>query len=601
MHFFKYLKAGRIFLIYSFLLIDSIILIFLHRFYFDNLNNWLLFSLWLTVLISSLLFFFISLPKTIISTVKTVIKQDYKYLIFIFLVAVATRFLLLKSYPYVHLGDELRDAGLNALLIFEGRIKDVFDLGSYQGYGNFIPLISMLFIPLFKNSSLMYVIPAALTGILSIVFTYVIGRIWKGRRVALVGALILIGSTYHLHYSRTELLIIMDSLIAVLLILSAYSTYIFQEGYFLAGIVGGFSFHLYVGTRGVFFISSSFLFLTQIFKSVTLILKNQKKEFSDMLKKLVISFSIFLIGFFIGVGPSINKITWFKAGMGSLITTQESFQSKPWEERLTSLINNYEQAFLVYIFNPTKDPHDSFNKPLLAFPLNWFFLGGLFYLLMKKRDANNFLSQLLIVILFLFPVSNQVLIGSIGVTHRLLSVFPFISLVAAFGLISFVDKIISAKVQKNIIITIIIALFLGNQFYFYFFKRPTDIRFNLKFYKLQNIFEYIKINKNFNKFVVLLFDGEDNYAEIEINEPKDFYTGPKNVDVVFEVGQFSEELKKNSQIGVKNTEFISLYNLPAANGYTKQEIKFDCTNSSLFPNYLCPVDFIGKYSFYIYN
>lgn len=149
---------------YLTLLTLSLIIILFHKKDIDLSNSWLIFYLWLINFYLAILFIAIKIPKNVYNKLISIIAEDRKIIFLIFLITLFTRFFLLSVYPYVVLGDALRDAGLNGLKINQGSLKDFFDFGAYQGYGNFIPLISYFFIPLFKNSPLIYLIPSTMVG-----------------------------------------------------------------------------------------------------------------------------------------------------------------------------------------------------------------------------------------------------------------------------------------------------------------------------------------------------------------------------------------------------------------------------------------------------
>ena len=212
--FIKNRKNIFIFLSYIFFSSIAFILIFFHRSDISFKFNWIIFWFYLLNLILAVIFFLKFEEEKIIAVVIRIIKKDFLVYMVVLLFAFIARFVLLSSYPYISLGDELRDPGYNALAIPRGGV-DLFGFGSYQGYGNFIPLISYFFMFFLKISILIYRIPAAFIGILSVFLTYILTRIWTNRYIAFSAAFFLAASIKHIHYSRTELLMIMDSLLVV--------------------------------------------------------------------------------------------------------------------------------------------------------------------------------------------------------------------------------------------------------------------------------------------------------------------------------------------------------------------------------------------------
>ncbi len=594
-------------LIYVCLFIFSLIIIYLHKNDIILTKSWTIYYLWLINCFLALAYLFFKIPRSLYSRVSLIISQDVYILTLVLILAFFTRFFLLSTYPYVTLGDGLRDAGLNALKIKKGLLKDFFDFGAYQGYGNFIPLISFFFISVFKNSPLVYLVPSSLIGILSILATYLLSRIWGGKKVAVIASFFLVGSLFHLHYSRTELLVIMDSLLSPLIILFVYSAFFFFEGYFLAGLIFGFAFHFYAGIRGVLFISVFYLFLEKTKQLILFLIKKDFREFYLNLKRMILEFTVFCIGLIITLGPTLNKINFgkdnnliSKVGNAKLIFLEDEFIKKDLKEKINFLYKNYEKSFLVYVFNTAKDNafHFYFDSPLLNFPLNWFFLVGLFYLLIKKDNSKKKqLTNLLIFIIFLFPITNQVIINTTGDNHRLMSILPVLSIFAAYGLVVFFEKL-TVK-YSGIIIGIIVFFYLFSQLLFYFINRPSDLAFDevgLKEYVFQKIVEFIKRDTFYDTYFILNND-QFNYDSWHYLEKIKFFTYPKQVELVDKDSFLSKislyQVQKN-----KKAAFIFIKQIPEIEHYEKVVYETQCLKQIL-PNYDCPNNFIGSYYFYL--
>lgn len=589
---------------YLTLLTLSLIIILFHEKDIDLSNSWLIFYLWLINFCLAILFIAIKIPKNVYNKLISIIAEDRKIIFLIFLITLFARFFLLSVYPYVVLGDPLRDAGLNGLKINQGSLKDFFGFGAYQGYGNFIPLISYFFIPLFKNSPLIYLIPSAIVGILSVLVTYLLGRIWGGRKVAIIASLFLVASPFHLHYSRTELLAIMDSLLSPLIILSIYSALIFFQGYFLAGLISGFAFHFYAGIRGVLFISVFYLFLIRFTHLISFLIKKDIKGLYLNFKNMILGLVIFSIGLIIALGPTINRINLNKdnnlvsnVGTTKIIFSDDQFIKKNLLEKVNYLYKSYEKSFLVYIFNSNTDFHFYYDSPLVNFPLNWLFLIGLFYLLVKRESNKKQLTNLLIFIIFLFPFTNQVIINSIGASHRLMSILPVLSIFSAYGMIMFFEKLTGK--YSSVIIGIIIFSYLVWQLSFYFIDRPSDRGFDelgIKEYVFQNIVEYIKKDRFYDAYFILN-DNQFNYDTLHHREKIEFFTQPKKVELV-DKDAFLTKLSQESVLKNKKTAFIFLKPIPEIEHYEKIAYETLCSKRIL-PNYNCPNNFFGGYHFYI--
>lgn len=594
-------------LFYIMLFFFSLSLIFIHKkdIYFHH--TWLIFYWWLTHFVFALFYAFLKIPPAVYHKLLALLKKEYKIILFIAILAFFTRFFLLKSYPYVSIHDELQDAGLFALRIKRGEIKDFFDFGNFQGYGNFIPLISYFFWPIFQNTPLLYRVPSAIFGILSIVLTFIIAKKIAGRKTAIASSLFLIGSLLHLHYSRTELLVILDSFLAALIILAVYSAFFYREGFLLAGLTIGFSLHFYAGIRGIVLASVVYLFLANMIKIISFLqrLRHPRgdrnglpegvrltKSLTEGIKKTIICLLLFSLGFFISLGPRINRInaqnSYSQTGQTNLIFADQSFKAKNWLNKIDYLLNLYEKSFLTHTFEPAIDFHFSYNqKALLPSPLNWFFLIGLFYLLFLAVKKNHLINLLLFNI-FIFPFTNQVLVNQIGMNHRLMGILPILMIVAGFGLIKLVERIKKISWQ-NFLLIIIFMFYLSSQLFTFFIGRPSDIDNNRKEkdYIRQYVLEYIKKNNYYKTYYLLedpaYFSAPHHYCQL------DFLTYPKKV-ILLKKEDFVSRLSQSPTADEKPVIFIYFDELKELNQYNKETIAINCIKRGTFPNYKCPPD-----------
>ncbi|MBP7967751.1 hypothetical protein KAZ66_05805, partial [Candidatus Woesebacteria bacterium] len=168
----KLMRAFTI-LPYVLIIVATIMLVILHKFDHNAKYNIALGVSWMVLCLIVILFIFYSDFLRIARHVRNVFRAEDTALFIVVLSAITTRFLLLGLYPYVTVGDELRDAGLHALHMRYAPPVDVFAFGSYEGYGNVIPFISYLFSFIFSTTRYAYIVPAAITGILSIIATYI--------------------------------------------------------------------------------------------------------------------------------------------------------------------------------------------------------------------------------------------------------------------------------------------------------------------------------------------------------------------------------------------------------------------------------------------
>lgn len=426
---------------YALLVMNAAVLIVVSRTNSSTVSNWIAFLWWSINVTCAVFLTAVNMPLHFYRRIKRMLRTDASLLFFLIVLTLLTRFFLIDRYPYISLGDELRDAGLNALKIKQGIITDFFDFGSYQGYGNFIPLISYFFTPLFNLSPLIYRIPSALFGTGAVMLTYLLGRAAGGRKTGVAAVLFLTGSLLHLHYSRTELLVIMDSFLSPLIIAAVLSTFYLTEGFLLIGLIAGISMHFYAGIRGIIAASLLYLAAYHVIQLIAGFTKKEKGTTVVNLKTIALGIILFSIGFAIGAGPTINKLKsaniYTNVGTTTLIFNTSAFRAKPTGEKIMHLWDLYTQAFLTYTFKPTNDFHFVYyqkrqKESLLPAPLNWLFLAGLGYILITRILKKKFF-QLLLTIIIVFPFINQVLVNTIGFDHRLMSIMPVLMVVAAVG------------------------------------------------------------------------------------------------------------------------------------------------------------------------
>lgn len=518
-------------IIYIFLAEFAFFIVAFHK-YANQTQNWLILYLWLISVILTASFVMKKLPSKIYKKALSVVKQDATFLSIVIFLAIFTRFFILNAYPSVAVGDMVRDAGLWALRIYQGQLKDFFAFGSYQGYGNFTPLISYYFLLLVGNSKLAFLIPSAIASVLSILLTYFVIRIWSGRIAAFVGSLFLIGSFIHLHYSRTELLIIIDSLLSLVMIATLYLTSYSIHAFLIFGLAAGLIFHFYAATRGILFALIAYVIATHLLKLIRLAFQGKWTGLFIQMKLSFLSLLIFSIGFFIGLGPTINRINnsnlFANIGTTKLILYNEKFRSMPFFEKVEFFFENYKKSLLVYVAEPTPRFRFNYQSPMLSFPLNIFFLFGIFFILTKKR---NIIGDILIISIFVLPITNQVLINQIGYHHRMVGIIPLINMVAAFGFTSLLAIKIRKQNLRLFLGQAFTVIFLLNQLRFYFLERPSDLGYEQQDFIFEDIVNYIRNGPSFQKYYIVnnetyRFDLLHNLEKIE------FFTYPKEVKVI---------------------------------------------------------------------
>lgn len=539
------------------------------------------------------------LPKKL-SRLHKIATNEWFIFATIVIVATFTRFFLLGSYPYVTTGDELRDAGLNGLNMKIHPPVDVFAFGSYEGYGNFIPFISYIFSFLYGNTRYSYIIPSAFVGIASIIATYCIGRKLGGYIMGFAASIFLIGSLHHLHYSRTEVLIVMDSLLSPLIILSAYAATRSRKGFLLFGLVAGLTLHFYAGVRGIVLGSGLFVLLYAI-STIT------QTAYQESLKKTVhktlyyaIAFMIFCIGFAAAVGPTANIIAkqglMTSTGSRTIILKDPDFIQKTTPKKIEYVSKLYEKSFLVYFANPLGSHFPNHEIPLLAFPANWLFIVGLAYILLHHKKHSRLLYLILICILIV-PLTNQVALNDTSADHRLMSILPLLNLVAALGLVSLAEARLSSV--STLIVGGVAGLFLVTQVSTYFITRPSDMGYDLqgtKEYVLQTMIDYTRKLPDDRIYYVIDKNPHD-YDFMHYVEKMDYLMYPKQMKLLKkEALDTMDLLIKNES---KPISVLYVDSIPKLDQYKGETVMVNCSKPRILPNYQCPTNWTANYSFNI--
>lgn len=361
-------------------------------------------------------------------------------LILLFIVSIFVNFLFLKTYPYVAVGDEIRDGAFDAMQIASGEVDNIFGYGRYNSHGLIIPTLNSFFYNIFKNSVYSYRIPTAIIGVLDVVLLYLLLNSFTNSTIAFWSSFLLACHPLHIFYSRTETVVIFSSLITTLLIYFSYRTIRYPKEYFYLAFLIGFSFNFHASVKIIGLILIPILFIKLI----------SFKNIFTILKKILLSILMIIIGF----GPRIlyTNIDIFL----NLSRLDSSYLGLP------TLFSRYIDSLKVIAFNSTTS-HYFDHQPLLSLPFFILFILGIIYL----YKINRSFFFLMMYLLLLIPFTNSAVTDFINGDHRLMPLlpvlFPFVASTISF-LSKSVPKILSLIFQFLIGIYIIQVCFYS--FYF---------------------------------------------------------------------------------------------------------------------------------------
>lgn len=165
------------------------------------------------------------------------------------LLAIAARALWLRYIPWVFTGDE-GSAGLAAIDVLEGREANPFTT-SWFSFPSLYFFIEAASIALFGRTFEAARLPAALAGALTVAGLYWYARPAFGRAVALAAAAYLVTFPIHIHFSRTGLNNIWDSLTMVVFAGALWRGWTDNRrgAFVLAGLTAGLGMYFYPSVR----------------------------------------------------------------------------------------------------------------------------------------------------------------------------------------------------------------------------------------------------------------------------------------------------------------------------------------------------------------
>ncbi len=423
-------------------------------------------------------------------------RKKFVTVVFIILIAAATRLLFLGQFPNGFTGDEA-EQGYSAYSILKtgrdewGQFIPIFP----RGFGDYKPpLNTYLIVPsvaIFGLTVEGVRIPAAVTGVLSVGVVYFLTReLLKDEKVALWSAFFLAINPWHIQLSRTA----------------------WEGGIGILTFSLGLIFYLKSGFRNLM-LSSVFWGLTlysyhswrvfTVFFILGLILLNWNKITS---KSYLIAGLIFLI-FSAPLSLNINSVLARSSDVGIFGSQQLSayFSNKgvtPLPPLLDKIMDNKlgftaSQFFNNYLsyyspgfyFTDNRPDNTYLNFPYfpLLYPLELIlWLVAIFVLIRQKIVNKN-----LIILWFVLASVPAALAAGSSSANRAPTLLPLISIISALG-INFITS--KWKNAEKIMLAVLFLSFTGF-LYFYFFKLPQKPVDNLR-YGYDQIFKKVVESRN---------------------------------------------------------------------------------------------------------
>ena len=279
----------------------------------------------------------------------------------IVLVGIAVRFWQLDIIPFNVGGDE-GSQGLDIVKVLDGTLRNPFTTGwlSVPTMGAFVNSIWLI---IFGQTIWGLRIPWAITGVVTIVATYMMVTRLKGPRFGLVVAALLAVYHFHIHYSRLGSIQISDALFITLtfyFLVRGYQDRSYRD-WGLVGIVSAVGMYFYAGAR-----------LTPILVGAVVIylaMYGGRTARERMKSGPLVALLLFLVT----AGPILQFANRFPDEFNARINQVGIYQSG-WLEREIEilgvtqaeiLLDQFQRAFLAFNFYPDRTTWYGLREPLL--------------------------------------------------------------------------------------------------------------------------------------------------------------------------------------------------------------------------------------------
>jgi ubiquinone/menaquinone biosynthesis C-methylase UbiE/4-amino-4-deoxy-L-arabinose transferase-like glycosyltransferase len=359
--------------------------------------------------------------------------------VLLFLAALLVRLYDLEQHPFILNGTEA-SIGLDAMNVVNGSIRNPFSTGWLTNPT--LPLY-LLAIPLkvLGPSVLALRLLSPFIGALTVVATFLIGQRLFGRAVGLAAAVLLLGSHFHIHFSRLGLTNVWDALL-VLLSLGFIAIAWQQEpeqnrpAWLLAGLALGFSAYLYTSSHLLPLMLLSLLVLTLIFERQT-----WKKQWRNVIAMGSLAFVIALpqlLAYRANPGIFMERaaILGILDNQGGWLN-QEAVRTGASQLQLLS-----KQVWAAALaFNATLDTGTSYGPfvPLLNFMAGMLAILGSVLAFIRSRQLRY---SMLIVWVTITIIFAGALLENAPNSHRYIIAAPAVSLLAAIALIELVAALL---------------------------------------------------------------------------------------------------------------------------------------------------------------
>ncbi len=359
--------------------------------------------------------------------------------VLLFLIALMLRLHDLDQHPFILIGTEA-NIGLGAMNVINGSLRNPFSSGWLTNPT--LPLY-LLAIPLklLGPSVFSLRLLSPFVGAITVIATFLIGQRLFGRAAGLSAAVLLLGSHFHIHYSRLGLTNAWDALL-VLLALGFIAIAWQQEpkqsrpAWLLAGLAVGFNAYLYTSSHLLPLMLLALLALTLIFERQTW--TNQWRNVASMAALALIVALPQLLTYRANPGIFMERATVL-----GILNSQGGWLSREAVQTGASQLQLLGQQTwaAALAFNATLDTGTSYGPfvPLLSFLSGMLAILGFVLALLRLQ---RFRYGMLVVWVTITVIFAGALLENPPNSHRYIIAAPAVSLLAAIALIELVNALL---------------------------------------------------------------------------------------------------------------------------------------------------------------
>ena len=340
----------------------------------------------------------------------------------IFVLALGLRAWQMSQFPNTYSGDE-GSAGLFAVELLDGKANNLFSLGWFSFPALYFAVQSAA-ITLLGQTIEAVRLTSAVAGALTVVAVYWLGRAMFDRTTAVLAALYLAASHYHIHMSRIALNNVWDGLFGTLAILGLWYGWKTgrRAGFILCGLALGLGQYFYVSIRPLplmFLLWAAAAFVAQ------------RAQFRDRFHGLVLA-ALIAVVVFLPLGLYfVDKPDEFQAPMNRVTilgSSPEAVTARGGRPTIDIVLDNAINGLLGFTHEPLRLLYNPGSPLLLAGAAMLFLLGILWALL------NFDLRYLLLLLPLLAVVISNAISQDSPASQRYVLAMPLVALFVALPL-----------------------------------------------------------------------------------------------------------------------------------------------------------------------